>query len=128
MIIFGLLIDYIWYISGQDMKLISGSMKMIPKWLKISSSVIIILLMFRGALFKQGKKLTGEGLILNVPDMTCKKCVATLYSVLMKVNSVEDVRINLKKKRIEVTGKISKDKVKKIIKKAGYTVIERNRK
>ena len=40
---FGSLIDFIWYSSGKDLNLISGSMEMIPEWLKTISSVILII-------------------------------------------------------------------------------------
>ncbi len=120
-LLFGLLIDQIWVSSGKDINLMGSGMKMLPKWLKTGSSIILILLMLKAMFKKHGKKLTGTGMILMVPDMSCKNCVKTLNTALAKVKGIKDVRIDLKKKQVEVSGDAAKNTIISAIKKAGYT-------
>jgi uncharacterized membrane protein YraQ (UPF0718 family)/copper chaperone CopZ len=123
-IFFGLFIDYIWYSSGKDINLISGSMVMIPQWLRISSSIILIALIINVILPKarENKALTGDKIIIKVNDMTCTHCVKTIDSAIKKLDRIIDVRINLKNKEVTVTGGTSKEQVMDAIKDAGYSI------
>lgn len=57
---------------------------------------------------------------LTVNDMMCHKCEAHIKEAL-NVEGVEDVKINLKKKTVEITTSLSVDEVCKLISDAGYT-------
>lgn len=125
-LLFGLIIDYIWYSSGRNMKLIAGGMKMLPHWVKISSAVLLLILILRALLIKlfimPDKKITGAGQIFMVPDMSCEHCVKTINTGLRKLKGIQDVRINLKNKKVEIIGNISKNNIISAINKAGYSV------
>ncbi len=43
-ILFGLLIDHIWYSYGKDISLLSSGIQMLPQWIKITSSLLLITL------------------------------------------------------------------------------------
>ena len=123
-LLFGLLIDYIWIDSGKNIKLLGSHMKMLPGWVKTSSSILLLILILKAIFHKHGKKITGVGMVFKVPDMSCKNCVKTLNSALNKVKGTEDVHIDLKKKQVEVLGNVSKGPIISAIKKAGYTSVQ----
>ena len=123
-LLFGILVDYIWISSGKDINLLSAGMKMLPGWIKTSSAILLVLLIIKAMLHKHGKKITGTGMVFKVPDITCEHCVKTIYTALAKVKGIKDIRIDLKKKQVEVTGDMAKNLVISTIKKAGYTAEE----
>ncbi|MBU1767624.1 MAG: SO_0444 family Cu/Zn efflux transporter [Candidatus Omnitrophica bacterium] len=121
-VIFGFLIDYIWRISGNNMAIISGNMKMLPYWLKVISAGILTVLIFKGLFAKTDKEIKGIGRIFKVPDMTCQHCVKILEEALKKLDGVKEVRVSLKKKQIEVEGEVAESAIESSIKKTGYSV------
>ena len=66
--------------------------------------------------------MIGKGQLFHVPDISCNHCVETIVNALKKNKDVKEVNINLKRKIVEVTGSIHKEKAAAVIKKAGYTV------
>jgi len=122
-IFFGLFIDYIWYSSGKDINLISGSMVMIPHWLSIGTSIILIILIMNVILarLRENREITGNKISIKVNDMTCTHCVKTIDKAIKKLNHIVDVRIDLKNKEVIVTGDISKVEVIDTINNAGYS-------
>jgi uncharacterized membrane protein YraQ (UPF0718 family)/copper chaperone CopZ len=124
-LIFGLVIDLIWNISGQDIRLISGGMQMLPDWLSISSAIILSALILKSFIKKPAQKVTGEGMLVTVPDMSCENCKRTLDIALRKVNGVSNVNIDLITKQIEVVGQADRGNIQTVIQEAGYTVEEK---
>lgn len=124
-LIFGLVIDLIWNISGQNMQLISGGMQMLPDWLSISSAILLSLLILRTFIKRPGQKVTGEGMLVTVPDMSCENCKRTLDMAIRKVAGVSNVTIDLKTKQIEVMGQADRGNVQTVIQEAGYTIEEK---
>lgn len=124
-LIFGLLIDLIWNISGQDIGLISGGMQMLPDWLSISSAIILSALILKSFIKKPAQKVTGEGMLVTVPDMSCENCKRTLDMAIRKVSGVNNVNIDLKTKQIEVVGQADRGNIQTVIQEAGYTVKEK---
>jgi uncharacterized membrane protein YraQ (UPF0718 family)/copper chaperone CopZ len=123
-LLFGLLIDLIWNMSGRDLSLITGTMEMLPEWLKISSGIVLVLLILKAMIKKSQPEFTGKGLMISVPGMTCENCKRTLDAAIRKVENVEEVNINLKQKKIEVIGGIKEAAVFGAIQNAGYEISE----
>ncbi len=121
-VIFGFIIDYIWRISGNNIAIITGNMKMLPYWIKVASAVVLITLMLRGIFTKTDKGIKGIGRIFKVPDMTCQCCVKTLKETLGQLDGVREVRVSLKKKEVEVEGEVLESAIISSIEKAGYSV------
>lgn len=121
-LLFGLLIDLIWNLSGQDVRLISGGMQMLPNWVSISSAIILSLLILRSFMKKSTQKVSGEGMLITVPDISCEHCVRTLDSAIRGVSGVSNVNIDIKTKLIEVVGPAEKGNIFTAIKDAGYTI------
>lgn len=121
-VLFGLLIDYIWRISGGDLKLITGSMRILPDWVKVGSAGTLAILVLKGMFKKTEKEIKGVGKVFKVPEMTCQHCVRTLEDELKKVDGVKAVYVNLKKKEVAVEGEVSETAIISSIEKAGYSV------
>jgi len=120
-LLFGLVIDYIWGLSGKGIALVTGSMKMLPYWVKaISGGLLIVLILSR--IFKRtGKKTKRMGKMFKVPDMTCRHCVRTLENTLKKLDGVEEVSVSLQRKEVTVKGNVPAREVISAIKQAGYS-------
>lgn len=121
-VIFGLLIDIIWNLSGQSLRLISPGMQMLPMWVNIGSAILLSLLILRTFFKRSGEKVSGEGMMVTVPDMSCENCKRTLDTALRKVAGVDGVAIDLKTKQIEVLGKADQDNIYSVIQDAGYSI------
>ncbi len=68
-----------------------------------------------------------ETLILMVGGMSCVRCSAAVENALRRVDGVEDVTVSFTNGRAEVTckkGAVSRKKLEKAVKAAGYAVIE----
>ena len=121
-LLFGLLIDLIWTMSGQDIRLISGGMQMLPNWVNISSAILLSILILRTFIKRSAQKTSGEGMLVTVPDMSCEHCKRTLDTAIRGVDGVNNVNIDLKTKQIEVVGSAEQSSIFLAIKDAGYTV------
>lgn len=58
---------------------------------------------------------------LQVPDMTCKHCVATITKVIQEADSAAKLHIDLSKHLVEVEGKLAQDQLISLLEDAGYT-------
>jgi uncharacterized membrane protein YraQ (UPF0718 family)/copper chaperone CopZ len=121
-LLFGLMIDYIWYYSGKDINLISGNMTMLPHWLKILSSLVLIILIINVLIPRKEETLGGKVTRLKVGDMSCSHCAKTIDASLRRLPDVRDVKINLKKKEVAIKGNILKEQAIQAIKEAGYSI------
>jgi len=59
-LLFGLLLDYIWALSGKNFNLLAGSIQMLPHWLKTVSAVLLSGLMMNAFLKKRWKRHVKE--------------------------------------------------------------------
>lgn len=124
-LLFGWIIDLIWNLSGQDLALISGHTEMLPLWLKRTSAIILLILMVRPFLPKFSgarESFSGKGLQLTVSNMTCEHCKNTIDSTLRNIEGVENVKIDLSMKLVEVSGNPQKEMVVSAIQQAGYRI------
>jgi len=125
-VLFGLVVDHIWQVSGKDMGLLKGGMRTLPQWLKTASGILlaglILMAMLRRLRRPPERGITSMGVILRIPDMTCEHCKRTIEKIIKKLDGVRDVRINLKTKEVEVTGNVSKETIITAIEEAGYSI------
>ena len=121
-VLFGILIDWIWMTSGKDMNLISGEMEMLPMWLKVVSSIVLVGLIGLTYFKKEEEEIVGEGKVFRVPDMECEHCKKSIDAEIRKLEGIQDVHINLKTKEVEVVGDAPEEQIFGAIKNAGYNV------
>ncbi|NQV17462.1 MAG: SO_0444 family Cu/Zn efflux transporter [Armatimonadetes bacterium] len=128
-LLFGLIVDHIWKISGEDMNLITGGMKMLPMWLKIFSAVILSGLMIRAIgknlsnkFFKKNKEIIDMKGNYKVQDMTCQHCVNTIENALKPIQGIEKINISLHDKLVQIDGEYDENSVITAIQKAGYSI------
>jgi len=125
-LLFGFLVDHLWNLSGKNIGIFTGGMKMLPAWIKTGSAVLLIILILRAFLLKffMNKKINiqDENMenIYNVPDMSCKHCVMSIENEIKKVSGVKKIDISLADKRVKVIGEYKRDEVINAIKNAGY--------
>ena len=127
-LLFGFLVDHIWNLSGKDIGIFTGGMKMLPAWIKTGSAILLIILIIRAFLLKifMNKKINiqDENMenIYKVPDMSCKHCVMSIENEIKKVDGVKKIDISLADKLINVIGEYNRDEVINAIKDAGYKI------
>ncbi len=121
---FGLLFDGLWTLLGRDTALLEGGMRMLPETVKTLSAVVLLGLILVGLWPKKTEEVSGMGLLLRVPDMTCDHCKARIQSALLALEGVQEVRVDLKSKQVEVSGEVPRDRVIQAIQQVGYTVEE----
>ena len=134
-LLFGLIVDHIWKISGEDINLITGSMKMLPIWFKIFSAILLSGLMIRAILknlinkfFNKNKEIIDMKGNYKVQDMTCQHCVNTIENALKPIQGVEKINISLNDKLVQVDGEYDENSVITAIQKAGYSVEKKEEK
>ncbi len=128
-LLFGLLVDHIWKISGKDMTLLTGGMKMLPFWLKTLSAILlsglIILALvknFSHKFFKNNKEMIDMKGIYIVPDMTCKYCVNTIDNAVKTIQGVKEINISLHDKLVKIDGEYDEESIITAIRNAGYSI------
>ncbi|MCD6176501.1 MAG: SO_0444 family Cu/Zn efflux transporter [Candidatus Cloacimonetes bacterium] len=126
----GLLLNYIFDIFGKPDMLMTHNHEDISLFSKLLIgvfSILLILSIFRMIKNKFKKPELG-GEIPNktflIEGMTCNHCVANVKDSLVKIEGVQNVRINLAKKNAVVDGDYNSDEIKAAITKAGYKVVE----
>jgi len=128
-VLFGLIVDHIWKISGEDMNLITGGMKMLPMWLKTFSAILLSGLMIRAIIinlsnkfFKKNKEIIDMKGNYVVSDMTCQHCINTIENALKSIQGIEKINISLKEKLVQLDGEYDDNSVITAIQKAGYSI------
>ena len=59
--------------------------------------------------------------LIQVEDMNCDRCRATIDAALSRIENVSSVRIDLREKRIEVTGEVDAAVLQHVIAELGYS-------
>lgn len=126
-LLFGGLIDTLWSMSGQDFGLISGDAEALPGWFKTTSALILLILFLRPYVpLRRSKSLPAEpGLQLTVPNMNCEHCKMTIDAALRGLEGVEDVKIDVSSRQVQVVGTLSPETAVAAIEKAGYAIKEK---
>ncbi len=126
----GLLLNYIFDIVGKpDMLMMHHheDISLFSKILIAVFSILMILSIFRKIRNKFKKpELGGEmpNKTFLIEGMTCNHCVANVKDSLIRIEGVQNVKINLEKKNAVVDGDYNSDEIKAAITKAGYKVVE----
>ena len=134
-LLFGLIVDHIWKISGEDMNLITGGMKMLPMWLKTFSAILLSGLMIRGIaknlsnkFIKKNKEMVNMKGNYVVSDMTCQHCVNTIENALKPIQGIKRINISLYDKLVQIDGEYDESSVITAIQKAGYSIEKKEEK
>lgn len=57
---------------------------------------------------------------LQIPDMTCAHCEATIKKEILKNDKAAEINVNLKTKEVEVKTKLSQENVIHVLEEIGY--------
>ncbi len=57
-----------------------------------------------------------------VPDISCNHCKKRIEDALSSIEGIEQITVNIENKTVEVSGKISAETIKKVLRDAGYPV------
>ncbi|MGQ7871243.1 SO_0444 family Cu/Zn efflux transporter [Sunxiuqinia sp. sy24] len=103
----------------------NGEHEMLPKWLQISSTVLLIGSLIFGYFyerFEKSKKSTQMDLkTLKVEGMTCSHCEASVSKNLSKLDGVDEVFADKNTSEVKIKGnKIDLKEIEKIITEIGY--------
>ena len=139
----GLFIDYFlpqeWFrVSEHFNHMGHAHSGMLPAWLKISSAVMLTLLIINGYIQKfistrkirlQATTQPGFSLeniqTLHVGGMTCNHCKENVENSVKLVSGVEEVNVDLVTGRVNITGKsLNLEKIKSGIESIGYKIIK----
>ncbi len=128
-LLFGILFDYIWNISGLSNSFFEGGMKMLPLWLKQVSAILLTVLILRMYAIKIISKFNKKGIKgkykeFFLSNMTCAHCEKNITNALKQIDNIEDVIIDLENRKVMVFGDIENEIIIKTINSAGYTVKE----
>lgn len=137
-LIFGTLVDWLLPSSWFELSPLSGSPhqhEMLPYWLNISSSVLLVLLIINGYIqkFLEQKKMNKTSLPGNlnlesmttksilVQGMTCNHCKANVENEIKSMDGVEAVQIDLSSGKVIISGEgINLNQVKSGVENIGY--------
>ncbi|PTN09860.1 SO_0444 family Cu/Zn efflux transporter [Mangrovibacterium marinum] len=127
--LFGLLINWLIpadFILNQVMHIHSGEHEMLPQWLQISSSVVLIGSLILGYFyqrFEKNKQKTSTMALktLKVEGMTCSHCEASITRNLMKLDGIDEVVADKNSSEVKVSGqKIDLKAIEKVVEEIGY--------
>ena len=102
---------------------------LIPEWLKITSSILLTLLLINGLLkkyniIKRNKTISPNNKTITVKGMTCNHCKENIEKNLLKTEGISNVEIDLANSKVKLEGgNIDLEKVKKLIDGLGYECI-----
>jgi uncharacterized membrane protein YraQ (UPF0718 family)/copper chaperone CopZ len=120
-VIMGLLFNLLFKVMGGNVTMISPHGGMLPSWIQVVAGVLLLLTIAKG-LFRKVKnndtKMTYEW---RVEDIHCKNCKMTIENKIKNLPGVEEVVVNVDKKRVGVNGKVKRSSIEKVIRDAGYT-------
>jgi copper chaperone CopZ len=136
-LIFGIIIDYLLPISWFQIlntSHLGHNHEMMPNWLKMSSGILLTLLIINGYLLKYRSKLKVKNAVIKdnimglkvvkVEGMTCNHCKTNVENNLAKLDFIKDVKIDLATGRVELEGDdINLEKVKDIVNGLGYKYV-----
>lgn len=99
--------------------------EMLPKWIGITSSIILVVSIISGYFIeriKKQKKMNKEIFqTLSVEGMTCSHCEASVTRNLSKINGIEEVIADRNTSQVKVRGsKIDLNEIERIVTDLGY--------
>jgi len=131
-VLFGLLLDLIWTLSGKDMSLLTQSMQMLPPGIKTAAALLLSGLLINSLIHKiiikaKKSKLDGNGKIkiYKIPGMTCEHCTKTIKNSVKEIPGIISFNVSLPDKQLKLTGEFDENTLFAVINKAGFK-IEKN--
>ncbi len=103
-----------------------GEHEMLPMWLQVSSSVLLIGSLIGGYFYerfekKQQTTTSMDFKTLKVEGMTCSHCEASVTRNLLKVDGIDEVIANKNTSEVKISGeKIDLSEIEKVISEIGY--------
>ncbi len=133
-LIFGIIVNEFlpreWFTSHMDHSVTGHGSHMLPYWLNVGSSVLLILLLINGYVQKYfNRTKLNETKIINdmtektikVNGMTCNHCKANVQNNLSSIEGIENIEIDLESGKVKMTGEsIDLDQVKNKVESIGY--------
>ena len=128
-VLFGLLTNWLipseWILSKIVHIHSEGEHEMLPKWMQISSAVVLFGLLITGFFIerfqKSSKAKTMDFTVLKVEGMTCSHCEASVTKNLLNLKGIEEVHADKNKSEVSVKGKkIDLTTIEKTINDLGY--------
>ena len=106
-----------------------SSHEMLPKWVQMSSALILIFSIVGGYYFQKSIKKIRiqkvEGITVNVEGMTCSHCEANVKKNLESLKGITNVVADNRNNIIKISGtKINLEKVKETVNSLGYKFVE----
>lgn len=104
----------------------NGEHEMLPQWLQITSSVLLVGSLIIGYIYERFEKTNKtttrmDFKTLNVEGMTCSHCEATVTRNLLKMDGIEDVMANKNTSEVKIAGNsINLGEIEKVITELGY--------
>ncbi len=138
-LLFGFLINTFipreWFMEG--LREVHGHTHFLPMWFKITSSVLLVLLIINGFYQKYKSKLkrstqkeksfakplkskTMDKKIIIVKGMTCNHCKANVEKTLQSLEGIHHAEANVSTGEVIIDGEINEDQIKKAIHGVGY--------
>ena len=129
-LLMGWFLNLLWsYFSRLHQEILVGKSGMLSSWIRFSGAVVLfslILLNFLPRLkLKRGLKAALRREAIRVEGMVCQHCVTTITSAVDSLQGVNDVRVSLKEKRVEIDyddNRVDLGKIKEAILAKGYEV------
>ncbi|WP_163707910.1 SO_0444 family Cu/Zn efflux transporter [Mangrovibacterium lignilyticum] len=128
-VLFGMLTNWLIpadFILSKVMHIHSGEHEMVPMWLQITSSVVLIGSLIFGYFyqrFEKNKQKTNALALktLKVEGMTCSHCEASVTRNLLKIADIDEVIADKNTSEVKVSGKkIDLKEIEKVIEAIGY--------
>jgi hypothetical protein len=128
-VLFGLLTNWLIpvdLIMGQIVHIHGdGEHEMVPKWLQIASSVLLVGSLIFGYVYERFEKskntITVNSKTLKVEGMTCSHCEASVTRNLSKIIGIDEVFANKNTSEVKIKGaNINLSEIEKVITAIGY--------
>jgi len=118
-----------------DMQLNHESHEIIPKWLKITSSILLVMLIMNGyfqkyldkkrnknIMYNKENKIFMETIKVKVEGMSCNHCKMNVENNLSKIEGIESVSADVSSCEVEISGdNVDIQKVEELINGLGYS-------
>ena len=103
--------------------------EMLPKWVQLSSALILIFSIVGGYFFQKSIKKMRiqkvEGITVRVEGMTCSHCEANVKRNLESIKGITSVVADNRNNIVKISGsKINLEKVKETVNSLGYKFVE----
>ena len=130
-ILFGLLTNWIFpatFILEKMMHIHEGEHQMLPNWLQLGATFVLLGSMVAGFVFqkikKKNKMVNSPGISIQVEGMTCSHCEATVKRNLEALKGIRSVVADNSSNMVKIEGEnIDLETVKKTINELGYKYI-----